>query len=361
MADRDYYELLEVPRNASEDEIIKSYKTLSKRYHPDKNLDKKEWAEEMFKAINEAKNVLTDPEQRRIYDQVGKEGLKNHKQGGGGNGFNPFDVFSNIFGGGNNFERVFNNFGGNFRTNFNHTKNQVQQKIIEVHLSLEQVYKGQQMIKKLKIENDCNICEGIGKSETMVCNMCNGSGVRLTVQQIGPGMIAQQTSNCGNCNTKGKVGKGADCKSCEGKRKQEKIISLELNFPPGTRDGMVLNHRVDNIDFLFIAKIDEHPIYKRKENNDTLSITRNIDLHEALTGVQFNIPTLDGREVTIATPHNFIIKPNTTYKVKDLGLNKSELLVNFDIAFPDNLEEFKTNLSKTINKSNDKEIYFLYK
>lgn len=361
MSDKDYYEILEVPRDASDDDIIRNYKVLSKKYHPDKNIDNKEWAEDMFKAINEAKNVLTDPQQRRIYDQMGKEGLKHQNHGGSGNF--PFDIFNNMFGSGGHFENMFGR-GGNFERMFGNSqgpnRRSFQQKIIEIPLKLEDVYKGYQTTKKLKLETYCNTCLGTGQKEIVNCNLCNGSGVRLTVQQIGPGMIAQQSGTCNGCSGKGKMGRGDNCDNCKGKQTIDKIITIDVKYPPGFRDGMTYQERFENIDFIFIAKVEEHPIFKRKDGGDVLLINKSIKLHNALTGVEFELKTLENKTIIIRSPDNFIIKPNTTYKIKELGLNKADLLINFEIVFPDNLDSFKKELNN-INerKDTDKEIFYL--
>lgn len=361
MSDEDYYKILEVEKTASDDEIIKAYRRLSKVYHPDRNPDKKEWAEENFKKINEAKNVLLDPDKRVIYDQVGKEGLR----GGGGprqnfnfNGFN--DIFSNIFGGGSPFQSAFNNFGANFT---NQKQQKQQQKIINIPITLEQVHKGFNQTKKMKIENDCSKCHGTGKSEFDTCGSCKGSGTRMFIQQIGPGMIQQSSAPCHVCNQAGKVGKGDDCSDCGGKKTKEKIISINVNFPPGIPNNIAFRHVEENIEFIFIAQIEEHSLYKRDGNTNNLLLNKKINLLEALCGTEFNLRLLCGKEIIVKSDN--VIKPNTSYKLPNLGIAGGEIIINFEIEFPDKVEEkdkLESILKQTVTKASgspNTEIYYI--
>jgi DnaJ-class molecular chaperone len=364
MSDDDYYKILEVDRNATDDEIIKAYRTLSKKYHPDKNPEKKEWAEENFKRINEAKNVLLDPDKKEIYDKFGKDGLRGGGGGPGPNinmnfgGFN--DIFSNIFGPGGQFKNVFNNFNQNFSN-----KKQSQQKIINVPLTLEQVHKGFKQTKRMKIENDCGKCSGTGKSETETCGACNGNGMRMYIQQLGPGMMQQSTGPCNNCNRSGKIGKGSDCTDCNGKRTSEKIIAIDVEFPSGVQQNLAYKVVTDNIEFVFIAQITDHPVYKREHNNNNLFLNKKISLYEALFGIEFNLTLLDGREILVQSQR--VIKPNTSYRLEHLGIAGGDIHINFEIEFPDNIdteigERLKEVLVKReviVVKNPNTEVHFL--
>jgi DnaJ-class molecular chaperone len=364
----DYYKILEIDRTASDDEIIKAYRSLSKKYHPDKNPDKKEWAEEKFKLINEAKNVLLDPDKKEVYDKFGKDGLRNGGGGGGPhmnfNGFN--DIFSNIFGKQGNFQNVFNNFGAHFNNN---NKKQVQQKIVNIPLTLEQVNKGFSQTKRMKIENECGKCQGTGKSEVQNCGPCNGSGMRMFVQQVGPGMIQQTTGPCNNCNKVGKIGKGDNCSDCNGSKHKEKIISIEVPFPAGVQNNIAYKYveaDTPNVEFIFIAQIESHDVYKRENGTNNLLLNKTINLYEALCGIEFNLKLLCGKEILVKS--NKVIKPNTTYKLETLGIAGGDILIGFDIVFPDNIdEEGKNKLSEVLNstvntdvtKNPNTEVYYI--
>lgn len=353
----DYYKLLELEKGASEDDVIKAWKRLSKVYHPDKNPDKKEWADEMQKKINEAKNVLTDPQKRQIYDSYGEEALKN---GGGatrGQQFNFEDILGGFFGGKTNFGNIFQNFGfgnpGNKKAN--------PQKIINISLTLEQVFEGYKGTKKMKVNTECQSCEGLGKRDVARCSGCEGRGFKVTIQQFAPGMMAQSRNTCNDCKGKCKIGSGDNCSICEGKTTIDKIIHVDFEFPSGVENDYMIQRTVDDIDFIFVAKVENHPVYKRIGNN--LEITKIINLYESLMGVKFNLKLLNGKEITIKS--KTVIKPNTEYVLKGLGINGKDLHINFTIIFPDKvissgkkiLSEILGMESENVNDEKEEVVY----
>ena len=333
--EEDLYKILEVERNADDDEINKAYKRLSKIYHPDKNPNNKTEAEEKFKKINEAKNILLDKEKRKLYDDFGHEGLKANTRPD--NNFNPFDIFSNMFGGGHPFggEHPFgggNPFGGGFR---NEPENKIYRQHFEEQLTLEQVYSGCKIHKKLKINNDCQKCKGMGFKNVSTCHECNGRGSVTRIQQMGP-MITQTMVPCNTCKGKCKIGSGDKCDECKGNKTVTKLIEIDVEFPIGAVDGSTYMHKIDNYELVFKANIKEHELFKRVNGYD-LQLTRKITLREALCGFSFKLKMLDGKDVIINSGYK-VFKYNTPYIVPNLGLlygnNRGKLIINFEIEFP---------------------------
>jgi DnaJ family protein A protein 2 len=340
----DYYEVLGVSRNADPELIKKNYKKLSVKYHPDKNPDNKEECERIFKRVGEAYSVLSDENQRRIYDQVGKEGLKG---GGGGAGFDVHDLFGQMFGGG----MPGFSFGGGMPRG-----RQMERHEETINITLEQVYKGYKEQRKLRMSSQCKICEGTGSNDVETCGQCKGSGFYTQVVQMGPGMISQSRGPCRACGTKGKVGKsGKPCGGCNGLKRVERVETIEIELPPGIEKGAVIQKEFDDHMYFFKIKIETHPTYIRDGFN--LIHTKDISLVEALCGVEFGLKTLDGKQVVIQSPKRMVIKPNTIHVVSGYGLpirgrtGHGDLKIKFNIIFPNEMSEQRVQyLYKILSK-----------
>ena len=240
MAKRDYYEVLGVEKNASADDIKKAFRKLALKYHPDKNQGDKN-AEEKFKEVAEAYNVLRDPEKRQKYDQFGHAGIDGNG-GFGGAGMSMDDIFSQF---GDLFEGFgFGGFGGFGRNYGGSRRNQAvfrgRDQRLRVELSLKEIVNGTS--KKFKVKTDvvCPHCQGTGSTDGQVdtCPNCNGSGVEIRQQRTILGVMQTQTT-CSHCHGEGKIIKNK-CQHCKG----EGIIPgeniVEINFPAGLEDGMML-------------------------------------------------------------------------------------------------------------------------
>jgi len=331
----DYYQVLGLNRDASADDIKKNYRKLSLKYHPDRNADRKEECERVFKRIGEAYNVLSDDNKRRIYNQVGKGGLQ---QGGGmPGGFDPFSMFSSMFGG----EDMMGGGGfPGFMGNFMRRPPQKMQHVEKIKLTLEQVATGYRERRAIKALITCRVCSGMGCSEVVVCNQCGGSGVITQVQQIGPGMISQTRGPCGACSGNGKRGKdGTKCGTCQGQKKVEHIEYVNIELPPGIDQGDAQQFELAECICVFSAQIENHPMYKREGMN--IVFQKEIGLVNALCGIEFPLKLLDGSITIIKTPDNLVIKPEMKYIIKNLGLpNKKnphvcgDLILDFKIVFP---------------------------
>jgi len=346
----DYYEVLGLSKGANQDDIKKNYRKLSLKYHPDRNPEKKDECERIFKRIGEAYGILSDDKKKQIYDQVGKAGLQ---QGvGSASGFDPFSMFSSMFGE--------DNFGGmpGFMGNFMRRGPQKQQHVEKVKITLEQVLTGYREKRAIKILTNCRICNGLGCGEIISCMQCGGRGMVTQVQQIGPGMISQTRGPCGTCGGLGKRGKeGSICNGCSGRKKIEHTEYVNIEFSPGIDHNEGQQVELEESIYIFTPQIEQHTNYKRDGMN--IIYNREISLCNALCGLEFPLKLLDGTFIIIKTPDNLVIKPDVKYIIKNCGLpNKrnthvrGDLIIDFKIIFPNVLSnDRKAYLYKILTKS----------
>jgi DnaJ homolog subfamily A member 2 len=362
--DNKYYDLLGVQRNATDDEIKKSYRKLAMKHHPDRNPNNKEENETKFKEISTAYEVLKDKEKRKLYDEMGEEGIKNMNGGGGGG--NPFDIFENIFGG----RGGFGGGGGGFSRS--HRVRRGKDRVEELPIELEDLYNN--TVKKIDIKQKviCLDCTGSGaKSSSYIkeCTGCGGKGMVMKIINIGPCMMQQATARCDKCMGQGRmVDPAGICGICKGNKIVVKNKVINLPIEKGMKDKKRITipdlaHHDPNADeqgdLILIINILEHPKFKRQGFN--LIIDKNILLSEALCGVKFKLYHLDARELIIKT--DAIIKPNEEYKISKEGLakdnyNYGDLIIRFNIVFPDSLSnERKHYLNKILPVKKDDETY----
>lgn len=351
----DYYKILGVEKTATDSEIKKAYHKLSLKWHPDKNKD--DGAADKFKEIGEAYSVLSDKEKRSVYDKFGKSGLENN---GMGAQVNPEDIFKSFFGGSG-----FGGFagmggipgmGGMFGNMQQQTNRKGPSKKFEVNISIEDMMNG--TLKKFNITRNvkCNDCNGNGckqgKSASR-CNECNGAGVVTMTRQMGP-MISRQSFPCNSCRGKGTwINPGDRCISCKGNKYGPKKEYIEIPVERGTTEGEYLvvggkgdegDGYIETGDIVFIFKEKKDKMRSRIGNNLILNIP--ILLSEALCGISSTIKHPSGKNIGIKC--DYIIKPNTKHIIKGLGFTKNsstgDLILNFDIIFPDKLDEQRTEL-----------------
>jgi DnaJ family protein A protein 2 len=317
MAPEDYYKILEVDRNASNDEIKKSYRKLAMKYHPDKNKGDKA-AEEKFKSISAAYNVLSDEKQKQIYDQYGEDGL-NSMGGMGGDpmgGMDPSEFFSQHFGrdfggfgGGDSGFGGFGGFGGERVRKPTHTPNINH----VIKISLEEAFSG--VIKTLEFSKKvlCSTCDGVGspnKSAVKKCSACKGSGMETIVRQMGP-MMSQQQITCRSCKGQGEtIPKDDICKTCNGKKTTRTPKKLEVNIKAGSNNNEAIQFKreahqepgLTSGDVIIEVVVEPHPTFKR--DGPHLIMQRKVSCAEALSGFQFEIKTLDKRQLKIRNDPN---------------------------------------------------------
>lgn len=318
------YDILNIPQNASDSDIKKSYKKLAHKHHPDKGGD-----EEKFKEIQHAYDILKDNDKRKHYDTYGDDDNNTSS-----NTFDPFSMFFNMH-------------------NMNRRKRKCQNIIINVNYTLEQLYRKDIIHKKTNIDVICNDCNGVGGTELKRCVDCGGDGVKIITKIIGMGMMQQTQQICDKCDGVGNIVSNK-CLKCDG----NKVVKRELNFnvsvDPSIENGKQLlyqgkgnqypDQEQGDIIFLFIE--DQHPIFKRLNNCD-LYIKKEINLIDALCGSTFKILHLDNREIEISI--NTIVKPNSKKIIQGEGLHQqSNLIIEFDIIFPPNIVQDRNNLEKLL-------------
>ncbi len=288
MSKRDYYEVLGVSKEAGDDELKKAYRRLAMKHHPDRNPGDK-GAEEQFKVVTEAYEVLTDAQKRAVYDKYGHEGLQRSGGGGGGFGGGGFadmfgDVFADIFGG-NGGGRAGPRRGADLR--------------YMMELSLEQAVFGTTESIRIPSWSDCEACAGHGTADAKkppACQTCNGAG-QVRVQQ--GFFVMQQT--CPQCRGRGSVVTDP-CKSCRGAGKLRREKTLEVKVPAGvdTSDRIRLNGEgeagergTQNGDLYVQITVKPHEMFER--DNDDLHCTVPISIVSAALGGTIEVPTLEGK------------------------------------------------------------------
>eukprot|EP00741_Cyanophora_paradoxa_P021621 tig00000241_g20870.t1 len=338
-----FYEVLGVDKSASEDEIKKAYRKLAVKLHPDKNPNNPE-AEAKFKEISAAYEVLSDAEKRKIYDMYGEEGLE-----GGGATHNPFDIFESFFGGGGG-----GFFGGGGRGRGGPRGPRKGEDVVHpLAVNLEDLYKGKTTKLALNKHVICTTCEGKGskgQGAVQKCYACHGSGVKITIRQLGPGMVQQMQSTCPECRGEGEVIADKDrCQSCKGKKVVQERKVLEVHIDKGMQHGQKIqftgeaDQAPDIVpgDIIIVLQQKEHARFKRV-NVDDLYVEQTITLKEALCGAEFIIEHLDGRKLVVKTAPGEIIKPGDLKAIPDEGMphykrpfDKGRLFVNFTLKFPE--------------------------
>lgn len=344
-AERDYYQILGLTKGASIEEIKKAYKKLAIKYHPDKNPGDAS-AEEKFKELTTAYDVLSDPQKREQYDRFGKAGLSSM---GGGSAFDPRDIFSSLFG-------SFFSFGGGERSG-PHDVEQI------IQITLKEAYNGGAKKFKIKRKIRCVQCRGHGTRDGAMmgaCAGCKGSGIKITTRQIGPGFVQRFQTDCPDCQGKGKRADSQNrCSACSGLglTPHEELVSINLS--PGIRTGEVITLRgkgdegVDHEagDVHFVIEVVPIPGWERRGVD--LIYQKKISLYQALTGVNFPLTTLDDRVLVVqpATPR--VIQPGQPWVIPGEGMpgpHRGNLILVFDIEFPETLTDHERTSLEILKK-----------
>ncbi|MBR1402118.1 MAG: molecular chaperone DnaJ [Prevotella sp.] len=364
---RDYYEVLGVEKNASEDVIKKAYRKIAIKYHPDRNPGNKE-AEEKFKEAAEAYDVLHDPQKRQQYDQFGFDGPAGMGGFGGfgGGGFSMEDIFSmfgDVFGGRGGFSG-FSGFGGGQRQPAQHRGSDLR---LKVRLNLKEIDTG--VTKKFKVKKDvaCSHCHGTGAehgSGTDTCPTCHGSGVVTRTTQSLFGMMQTQ-SVCPTCQGEGTIIKNK-CKDCGGKGivKGEEVV--EINIPAGVAEGMVVNVPGKGNAGIHNGISGDIQVFIEEEPNDTfirdghnLIYNLLLDFPTAALGGTAEIPTVDGSKLKIKIEPG--TQPGKTLRLRDKGLPMvqgygreiGDLIVNISVYVPKTLSKEERKALEMMQESDN--------
>ena len=258
--DTSLYDSLGIQKDANDNDIKKAYRKKALQYHPDKN--QSEGAEEKFKEINKAYEILSDKEKRKKYDHFGLDSVNENQS----SHQSPFDIFENMFGG-NSF------FSGR------HQQRRTEDTVKQIPLSLEEIYIGKTIKRLYKLERKCVKCNGIGASDPsdiINCRHCNGTGHITKIQRMGP-MISQTTRPCNYCNGNGKIiNPDKKCKKCNGNKINIISEEININIPSGIKNEMpiIIKHKGNydtntkqNGNLILVVEEISHPKYKRENNN----------------------------------------------------------------------------------------------
>lgn len=347
MADqkRDFYEVLGIPKAASDADIKKAFRTLAKKYHPDANPNDKS-AEAKFKEVNEAYSVLSDTDKKARYDQYGHSGVDpNFGAGGFGGfegGFDVGDIFGDLFGG------VFG--GSQRRSRYSNSPSKGEDVAYRVTLTFEEAVFGcKKDVSYSRVER-CATCDGSGAakgSTPETCPTCRGSG-QVTTQQRTPFGVMQSSRVCERCRGKGKI-VSQPCTDCHGSGYVKKQKKLEIAIPAGIDDGQRIalsgqgsagENNGPYGDLIVLVQVRPHTIFERDGYN--LNCTIPITFVEATLGAKIIIPTLEGKgELTI--PEG--TQSGTVFAVRGKGVQnvngrgRGDLFVTVEIEVPKNLSK----------------------
>eukprot|EP01025_Chloroclados_australasicus_P054547 TRINITY_DN646_c0_g1_i2.p1 TRINITY_DN646_c0_g1~~TRINITY_DN646_c0_g1_i2.p1 ORF type:complete len:448 (-),score=57.78 TRINITY_DN646_c0_g1_i2:409-1752(-) len=330
-----YYELLGVDKNATEDQLKKAHRKLALKYHPDKGGDARK-----FQEINQAYDILKDPEKRRIYDQYGEDGIREGR-GGGGGGMDVDDFINDIIGSGR-------------RGRGRHRVEKAQDKIQKIKVTLKDLYNGATKQVQLNRQVRCSACGGAGTSSgrSYSCRSCDGQGVQVRMRPLGPGMIQQIQTVCSTCHGKGSSAPAGDnCRSCQsGGIVQERKL-FEVHIEQGMKNGQRILYRgeagqddpsMQPGDLAFIIDTQPDNVFRRMHWD--LIVDMSIPLMDALCGVNRAITHLDDRVLRIQSRDGEVIKPDQWMCIKDEGmpvhgspLTRGNLYIHFIVNFPDTL------------------------
>lgn len=298
---RDYYEVLGVKKDATPDEIKKAYRKNAMKYHPDRNPGDKT-AEEKFKEVGEAYEVLSDETKRQRYDQYGFAGVDpNFGAGAGGAGYGAgFSGFGDFGDLGDIFGEFFG--GGARRSSGQNVPRRGENVMSRLELTFEEAAFGcEKEVAAQRIEN-CAACKGTGSADGVVetCQQCRGTGQVRTVQNF-MGMQMQSSTTCPSCGGKGKVIKNP-CNTCKGKGKVRRTKRVKVKIPAGVDAGQSVRVRGEgcvgsnggpNGDLLVEIYIKRHPIFTREDYDVLCEVP--ITFTQAALGAEIEVPTLDGR------------------------------------------------------------------
>ncbi len=357
-AKRDYYEILGVSREASEAEIKKAYRRLARDHHPDVNAHDA-GAEERFKELTEAHEVLSNQESRRAYDTYGHRVPRGAT--GGYPGGDPFGGFQDIF------EAFFGDrgFGGSFFGTASHGPSRGADAEVEVEVTLREAAYGVDREVNVQAVKNCSVCDGVGGTESHTCSTCGGAGV---VRMVREGILGQMvsTQTCSACGGRGRI-IDVYCDTCRGSGRVSEVERRLLRIPEGIESGMRL--RVTGAghagepgaspgDLYVTVVVEEDPELMR-DGEDLLHRMR-ISFVEAALGAEAEVPTLDGRASVRIEPGT---QPGATLRLKGEGMprmrrrGRGDLKVVVDVMVPTRLTGEQRELLERFEAVSGEETY----
>src|ERR1022692_769030 len=336
---RDYYEVLGVTHEASSEEIKRSYRKLAVKFHPDKNPDDAS-AEEQFKEIGEAYDVLMDEDKRAAYDRFGHGAFA---QGGGfrGGGFHdPFDIFREVFGGGGGIFETF--FGGG--ANRGEDRQRGSDLRYDMEITLEEAAFGVEKEIEIRKLDTCDKCEGTGAepgSRTITCPSCSGRG-----QVISSRGFFQVSQTCPRCRGAGKI-IDKPCRACDGEGRVEKSSRVKLKVPAGISTGSRLRSSRNGEagirggpqgDLYVVIHVQEHSVFQRDEDNLYCEVP--ISFTTAALGGDVDVPTLEGKanvKVPAGTQSGQMFRLRGKGVINVNGRDRGDLMARLIVEVPTHL------------------------
>ncbi len=370
---KEYYEVLGVSKTATKDEIKKAYRKLALQFHPDKNPDNKD-AEEHFKEVNEAYEVLSNDDKRRRYDQFGHAGVGSSAASGGGGQYTGgadindiFSAFNDMFTGGRGrgggspfgFEEAFG--GGNARRGRSQGGIPGTDLKIRLKLTLEEIAKGVEKTLKIKKQVTCKECNGSGSKSgaTEVCQTCHGSG---EVRQVSKTMFGQfvNIAACPTCGGEGRIIKER-CPSCYGEGIKLGEVTVKVTVPSGVENGNYLTMRGQGNagprggtpgDLIVVLEEIPHELFSR--NGNDVIYTLAVSFPDLVLGTKVDVPTLDGAVKLTIPPST---QPETMLRIPGHGIGhmkgsgRGDQYVKVNVFVPKDLSHQDKELLKEMKKS----------
>ena len=357
---RDYYEVLGLPREASEAEIKKAYRRLARDHHPDANPDDS-GAEERFKELTEAYEVLSNPESRRAYDTYGHQ---IPRAGAGTRGAaDPFGGFQDIF------ETFFGDrFGGPSGGSFfgsSRAPSRGSDTEVEVEVTLREAASGVEREVKVQAVKECSVCGGVGGTSTRQCGTCGGMGAVRSVRESFFGQMVS-TQTCPTCSGSGRIIEVL-CENCQGSGRVAELATHSIRIPAGIEDGMRIRVAgAGNIgergapsgDLYIRVRVGEDPELIR--DGDDLIHRMRINFVEASLGTEVEVPTLEGTTEVRIEPGT---QPGATLTLRGEGMprlkrrGRGDLKVLVDVMVPTRLSAEQRELLKRFEASSGEETY----
>ena len=349
MADKDFYEILGVQRNASDDEIKKSYRKLAMKYHPDRNKDDKE-SERKFKEVSAAYEILKDSEKRSAYDQYGHDAFRQGGMGGG-QGFGDFgggfsDIFEEFFGGG---------FGGQSRQRGPQRGNDLR---YNMSVSLQEAYSGKKSQIRIPSYEGCDLCSATGsadKSGPSTCSTCGGQGKVRSTQ----GFFSIERP-CPTCGGEGSSIKNP-CLKCSGTGQVKKQKTISVTIPAGVDTGTRIRisgegepgqRGAGNGDLYIFVEVQKDKLFEREEENIFCQIP--ISITTAILGGDVEVPTIEGKKARLNIPPG--TQSETQFRLKGKGMSilrqtrKGDMYVEANVEIPVNLNSMQKAILQEFEK-----------
>lgn len=362
----DYYEILGVQRNSSDDDIKKAYRKLAMKYHPDRNKGDKS-AETKFKEINEAYETLKDPQKKAAYDRYGHEAYKNAASGGGfnrgaGGGFSGGEFHFN-FGDESAFSDIFEGFFGGGRASGMHERAEMRGSDLryETSITLEDAFRGKEIELSIRTGVKCDNCNGTGSEggvKPKTCPSCRGTGKMRFSQGF---FMVERT--CTACNGTGHIIEKS-CKSCNGSGRINKTKTIKVSIPAGIEDGARIRLSGEgeaglrggrNGDLYIFVTVKQHKLFRREK--DTIHCDVPISIVTAALGGEIEVPTIDGKKAVVKVPAG--TQAGNILKLRGKGMSimrsslRGDMWVHARVETPVNLTKRQKELLQEFDKEHN--------